>query len=372
MRACSWQATQVSSSKIPLGQNLITHTVHTHSPKGGQGMNVSMHDGYNLGWKLGSAINNWTSRDILQTYEAERRKVAKDLIALDNRIASTFSSATATPEELRDVYTLNMVFMSGYGVHYPPSALTAMSDAELRQKNPTSDHIVSHASSSGHARKVTIGKLMPSSPILVQSVARPVESYHLIPSDGRWRLIILPGDITSDASFTRLNKLGDQVAPLVKQYVVTRPSQHILNGAHPAALPATMAQSLVDVHVVHRAARDTATGALPTRELSTFHPVFFPFDEYSGQDYEKVFVDTDMSIFAGMIGEPGLRDAGKLYENLGVDVVEGAMIITRPDQYVGWVGSLADVEGVKAFFEGVLKPQVQSNGATNGHVAGSA
>jgi len=30
---------------------------HTHSPKAGQGMNVSLQDGYNLGWKLGSVLS---------------------------------------------------------------------------------------------------------------------------------------------------------------------------------------------------------------------------------------------------------------------------------------------------------------------------
>ena len=29
---------------------------HTHSPKAGQGMNVSMQDGFNLGWKLASVL----------------------------------------------------------------------------------------------------------------------------------------------------------------------------------------------------------------------------------------------------------------------------------------------------------------------------
>ena len=220
-----------------------------------------------------------------------------------------------------------------------------------------------------HASKVAIGKLMPSVPILIQSTARPVESYHLVPSDGRWRVLILPGELTADSSFARLNKLGNELAPLIERYVVTRPSQHMSTEAHPAALPPTMHQSLIDVHVIHRLARDATTGSLSTRELSTFHRLFFPYNQYCGYDDEKVFVDTDLSIFAGMTGETGLRDAGKLYEILGVDVAQVAMIITRPDQYVGWVGALSDVDSVDAFLEDVLKPQAR---AINGHITASA
>ena len=55
---------------------------HTHSPKAGQGMNVSMADTFNLGWKLASVVLGRASEDILQTYSTERRAKAKELIDL--------------------------------------------------------------------------------------------------------------------------------------------------------------------------------------------------------------------------------------------------------------------------------------------------
>jgi phenol 2-monooxygenase len=42
---------------------------HTHSPKAGQGMNVSMMDTFNLGWKLASVINGLAKSEILHTCE---------------------------------------------------------------------------------------------------------------------------------------------------------------------------------------------------------------------------------------------------------------------------------------------------------------
>ena len=45
---------------------------HTHSPKAGQGMNVSMQDAFNLGWKLASVLQGRCPPHILHTYSAER------------------------------------------------------------------------------------------------------------------------------------------------------------------------------------------------------------------------------------------------------------------------------------------------------------
>lgn len=42
---------------------------HTHSPKAGQGMNVSMMDTWNLGWKLASVIRGQSSQHLLKTCE---------------------------------------------------------------------------------------------------------------------------------------------------------------------------------------------------------------------------------------------------------------------------------------------------------------
>jgi 2-polyprenyl-6-methoxyphenol hydroxylase-like FAD-dependent oxidoreductase len=50
---------------------------HTHSPKAGQGMNVSMQDSFNLGWKLASVLQGRCSPQFLHTYSAERQAVAK-------------------------------------------------------------------------------------------------------------------------------------------------------------------------------------------------------------------------------------------------------------------------------------------------------
>lgn len=73
---------------------------HTHSPKAGQGMNVSMMDGYNLGWKLAYELLGLApAGSLLPTYEFERKDIAQQLIDFDNAFASKFSQKMAGPEE---------------------------------------------------------------------------------------------------------------------------------------------------------------------------------------------------------------------------------------------------------------------------------
>ncbi len=68
---------------------------HTHSPKAGQGMNVSMADSFNLGWKLAAVLKKQSSKRILKTYTEERQTIAKELIDFDREIAKLFSRKTS-------------------------------------------------------------------------------------------------------------------------------------------------------------------------------------------------------------------------------------------------------------------------------------
>src|SRR5699024_9698966 len=56
---------------------------HTHSPKAGQGMNVSIQDAFNLGWKLAAVLRGRAAPHLLGTFSGERQTVAKELIDFD-------------------------------------------------------------------------------------------------------------------------------------------------------------------------------------------------------------------------------------------------------------------------------------------------
>ncbi|MGC5285472.1 rifampin monooxygenase [Micromonospora sp. DT231] len=66
---------------------LAGDAAHIHPPIGGQGLNLGVQDAVNLGWKLAGRIRGWAPDDLLDTYQAERRPVAEDV--LDNTRAQT-------------------------------------------------------------------------------------------------------------------------------------------------------------------------------------------------------------------------------------------------------------------------------------------
>ncbi|MGC9438759.1 FAD-dependent oxidoreductase [Streptomyces sp. WG5] len=65
---------------------LAGDAAHVHSPAGGQGLNTSVQDAYNLGWKLGAVLAGGAPAALLDTYEEERRPVAAQVLDLSTGI----------------------------------------------------------------------------------------------------------------------------------------------------------------------------------------------------------------------------------------------------------------------------------------------
>lgn len=107
---------------------LAGDAVHTHSPKAGQGMNVSMQDTYNLGWKVANVVKGLADRLILRTYQSERRRIAQDLIDFDHRFSRLFSGRPAkdvmdeegiSMDEFKEAFVKGNMFASGIGKSAP-------------------------------------------------------------------------------------------------------------------------------------------------------------------------------------------------------------------------------------------------------------
>lgn len=320
---------------------LAGDAVHTHPPKAGQGMNVSMQDAYNLGWKISLVVKNIGKRSILKTYQSERRQIAQDLIAFDHRFSRPFSGRPAkdaadeagiSMSEFKDAFVKGNMVASGLAVDYGASLLVAKSEESVghdgsidakRKVNGVNKVVSKQALTTN----IPMGMRFPSFQVLNQSDARPWQFCHFLKSDGRFRIILFAGNLKSTKQRQRVQHLGGQLA---------QPESFIRRHTPPRK----PIDSVIEILVVHSAPRQQM-------ELLDLHEVFHAFDEKRGWDYDKVFVD-DISYHEGH---------GEAYKNYGVDRERGCVVIARPDQYVGWIGEVEDVGDMDRYFSDILLPQ---------------
>lgn len=145
---------------------------HTHSPKAGQGMNVSMMDGFNLAWKLAGVLHGTHNPELIRTYNAERHEVAKQLVAFDRQWSSNFrGSERATATGLQKAFSASFEFMSGTGVRYAPSLIVA---------GECSPH---------SAEGVTIGARLQTSTVEQAFSGISSQLQTRIVPNGRWKII---------------------------------------------------------------------------------------------------------------------------------------------------------------------------------------
>jgi 2-polyprenyl-6-methoxyphenol hydroxylase-like FAD-dependent oxidoreductase len=83
---------------------LAGDAAHVHPPTGGQGLNLGVQDAFNLGWKLAAEVDGRAPGTLLDTYHAERRPVAADV--LDNtRAQMELLSPGPGPQAVRRLLT---------------------------------------------------------------------------------------------------------------------------------------------------------------------------------------------------------------------------------------------------------------------------
>jgi phenol 2-monooxygenase len=286
---------------------------HTHSAKAGQGMNVSMADAWNLGWKLAAVLGGTARPELLDTYSAERQAVAQELIDFDREFAAMFSapprdSADAEgdgvdPAEFQRYFAAQGRFTAGVATRYQPSMITAGPDFQQL------------------ATGFPVGMRFHSAPVVRLADAKPVQLGHAARADGAWRLYVFadPADPASADSRTRAlcEFLASEKSPITR---------HTPAGAD--------RDSVLDVRaVLQQGHRDVAVDALP--------PALLPRKGRFGLvDYEKVFC-----------ADPR---AGDVFDIRGVDREAGCMVLVRPDQYVAHVLPLDGHEALADFLAGVL------------------
>jgi 2-polyprenyl-6-methoxyphenol hydroxylase-like FAD-dependent oxidoreductase len=80
---------------------------HVHPPTGGQGLNTSLQDAYNLGWKL-AAVLGGASEALLDSYEEERRPIAAGMLGLSTQLLD--AAKAGTMKRGREVHQLDLAY----------------------------------------------------------------------------------------------------------------------------------------------------------------------------------------------------------------------------------------------------------------------
>ena len=288
---------------------------HTHSPKAGQGMNVSMGDTFNMGWKLISVLTGRAEPALLHSYSGERRAAAKALVEFDHKWARVVgakaeedTAVDATPRMPRVAreFINNLPFTCGLTVEYEPSAL------------------VGPATHQALAPGFDLGKRFHSAPVIRLADARPMQLGHAIEAHNRFHLFVF-------APRNDEGKPGGEVATLC-DWLENDPSAPVRR--HTA--PGEDLDAVINTRAVFQQGfRDLDYAAMP----ALLRPAI---GRYGLCDYEKVFcADTKL-------GED-------LFDMRGIDRAKGCMVIVRPDQYVGHVLPLAARDELAAYFAGILR-----------------
>lgn len=292
---------------------LMGDSCHTHSPKAGQGMNVSMGDGFNLGWKLAAVLRGQAEPSLLRTYAEERRLTAQALIDFDKKWAAMMSAKVASsdgdegvsPEALQRQFSEQGRYTAGFATTYAGLTLTA---------DPTHQHL---------ATGFPLGERFQSSEVTRIADAKRIHLGHVARADGRWLLYLF----------------ADPADPRGEDSRLGRACAYLCESVLPRFTPAGGdVDAVIDVRgVIQQSHREIDVTDLP--ELLRPRT-----GRYALTDFEKAF--------SAQTGQES-----DIFAERGIDRTNGAMVLVRPDQYIAHVLPLDGGEHLVEYLGGVLREQ---------------
>lgn len=290
---------------------------HTHSPKAGQGMNFSMQDSFNLGWKLAAVLRGQCSPALLDTYSAERQVVAQQLIDFDREWARMFSDKPkqgadgggegVDPKAFQRYFEQHGRFTAGVGTHYRPSLIQG------------------EATHQALAQGFTVGKRFHSAPVVRVADAKPVQLGHAGRADGRWRLYAFAP--TGDTGLDTDSALGALC------HFLDRSPDSPLRRFTPAGQDV---DAVFDLRAIFQQPHHTL-------DLTALPELLRPRKgRYGLHDLTKVYT-------------PDHRHGPDIFDQRGIDRARGALVVVRPDQYVAHVLPLLAHAELARFFAGFMR-----------------
>ncbi|KAK1572709.1 FAD binding domain-containing protein [Colletotrichum navitas] len=287
---------------------------HTHSPKAAQGMNTSIHDSWNLGWKLNLALRGLAKESVLLgTYEQERKKIAHDLIDFDFEHANEIARGDA--KRLAENFKTNTRFISGVGVEYGENELNrGCGEAVKGSANP--------------------GCNLPPAKLTRYIDACPVDAQLDIPVLGQFRVYVVSNNVSGAAGASFLGAFGDGI---------TRPSSLVSRLSRVAAQSyesKPRARRADDIYV--RPERYTPVSQLCTFALITSTDK----NEFEIASLPPLLAQSGWTVYlddAAHLDTQGRSCTDKWLGGLLPN--EAGVIVVRPDGYVGSISRWSTTDG---------------------------
>jgi phenol 2-monooxygenase len=286
---------------------------HTHSAKAGQGLNVSVQDAFNLGWKLAAVLRGRAPASLLATYSAERRAIAQNLIDFDREWAAMMAAPLKSPQtphgvdpaDLQTYFAQHGRYTAGVVTRYQRSVLTGGGEHQAL------------------ATGFEVGTRFHSAPVVRLADAKAIELIETLEADGRFRLIAFSDRDEPAAPGSKTSALCE----FLMQSPDSPVRRHTPAGAD--------VDSVIDLRVVFQQSHREL-------KLETMPDLLWPAKGPLGlRDYEKMFC-------------PHLKSGVDIFDLREVDRDKGAIVIVRPDQYIAKVLPLDDYEGLAAYFAGFM------------------
>lgn len=298
---------------------VVGDAAHTHSAQAGQGMNVSMQDGFNLGWKLAHVLEGRSPASLLATYSAERRAIGMDIMNFDKTWSTAMAKAPDQfdrASEFDEAYLRITEFAQGFMTTYRPSVIVA---------EPGYQEL---------AAGFPIGRRFKSAPATRVADASVRHIGHEATADGRWRMYVFADSMSIDDPASPTNRFAMWLVHLPKW---------LMGGRNRAV--GVRVSDWFDVKVI----------------------------------YQPPYIDIDLNrvpaIYMPPVGPLGLTDYDGVYAaTVGNDIFEqrsvdrqGVLVMVRPDQYVANVLPLTATNQLARFvsgFTGVQYADTTHGGAT--------
>jgi hypothetical protein len=285
-------------------------------------MNTAFLDALNLAWKIHAVEGGLASRDLLQTYEAERKEVAVALLDFDNKYAKLFSQRPPAASEVKaasetakqgqndndfiKTFKESCEFTSGYGVAYKPNML-----------NWSHQHPVQSALIQPKGCKLQTGRLLINADVTRVVDANVVHLEQEVPLNGSFRLFVFAGKLSKPSG--ALKRLANNLARRDSFYTAFQRPDIQSVSHHEKHNPDSLFFTICTVFAAPRSSIEIDRDVPGVLGRYREHV-------YADDRWDRRVPDAEASAHAKM----------------GLDGRQGGVVVVRPDGYVAIVVELVD------------------------------